>query len=203
MNSALRFTMRVPCAALCSLHTDFCLLAVVAAVQTEAGSRSAAVFFALYPHWATVSLRWGVSQSSVQSPVYVRRYEQRLPRLQNPTQNHNISGNIREIHLTKSRGFSEIYHHKFDLTPHPPVLLLFQCRTGLQGPTPRSTTDCPCQTNRDLRCSLATGANLAEAPGFCVGNFTANSKGEIPHTKLTAPEPPPPCTKEPNFVRLQ
>ena len=42
------------------------------------------------------------------------------------------------------------------------------------------------------RWGLATGANFAEAPGFCVGNFAANLKREISHTKMTAPEIPPP-----------
>ena len=45
------------------------------------------------------------------------------------------------------------------------------------------------------RWSLATGANFAEDPrfrGFCVGNFAADSKREVSHTKLTAPEIPPP-----------
>ena len=42
------------------------------------------------------------------------------------------------------------------------------------------------------RWSRATGANFAEDPGFCVGNFAANPKSEISHTNLTAHNPPPP-----------
>ena len=39
--------------------------------------------------------------------------------------------------------------------------------------------------------------NFAEAPGFCVVNFTANLKHEISHTKLTPPEIPPALLYQP------
>ena len=39
---------------------------------------------------------------------------------------------------------------------------------------------------------LAAGANSAEDPGFCVGNFAADLHRKISHTKLTGPQSPPP-----------
>ena len=58
--------------------------------------------------------------------------------------------------------------------------------------TPRNVVVCRAV---QAQWSLAAGANLSsDYPRFCVGNLTANSKGQISHTKLAAPEiPPPPC----------
>ena len=55
--------------------------------------------------------------------------------------------------------------------------------------TPRNAVVCRAL---QTRWSLATGTNFAEDPGFCVGDFAANLKRESSHTKLTAPETPPP-----------
>ena len=54
------------------------------------------------------------------------------------------------------------------------------------------------------RWSLATGANFAEDPRFRVGNFAANLKRKISHTKLTAPQiPSPPVSQRKTEVGLE
>ena len=51
--------------------------------------------------------------------------------------------------------------------------------------TPRNVVACQAL---QPRWSLAMGASFPEHPAICVGNFAANLKREIPHTKLTASE---------------